>query len=149
MVWAEIWAPRYWWIEFDTYRVGVEKLSCSTMHKLTSRPLTFEDFEPTEDGCYSQHLTETVKYLNALIEGYNSAKDADEKKKLWRYLIQALPQSLIQRRTVMISYAALRNMYRQRNGHRLKEWEAFRDWCKTLPESWMITGVIQDATGTD
>jgi len=136
-VWAEIWAPRFWWQEFDTNRIGVEKVSCSTMHKLTSRPLSREDFE--WDGKMSD-LDELIRWLNIRILAHNTAKTEEEKERAFRILKQSLPESFIQRRTVMMSYQALRNMYEQRKGHRLKEWQIFRSWCETLPEAWLITG---------
>lgn len=142
-VYAEIWAPRYWWIEFDTYRMGVEKVSCSTMHTLVNRDLTLEDFEPS-NGTYSEGLKEAVDYINILLMAYRQQK-GKEKKKTWNNIIQLLPQSFIQRRTVKMSYAALRAMYRQREGHKLDQWQKFREWCGGLPEHWMITGPeVQD-----
>ena len=139
MCWADIWAPRYWWQEFDTYRQGVEKVSCSTMHKLTSRELTDEDFEVEKSNAWAYNHMRLVKYaLNTMIDEYRNEKDPAEKDAVWRNLIQNLPQSYIQRRTVMMSYAALRNIVRQREGHKLKEWKTFIDWVHTLPESWMI-----------
>jgi len=137
MVWAEIWAPRFWWNEFDTYRAGVEKLSCSTMHKLTSRALTFEDFE-TENGLEPEEIEPVVDILNGWITQYTLETEPDAKKKVWRKIIQFLPQSYIQRRTVMMSYAALRNIIHQRENHKLNEWHQFIDWVHTLPESWML-----------
>lgn len=143
-VWAEVWAPRYWWIELDTYRAGVEKLSCSTMHKLTARPIAAEDFERDIDDPDCADTLAVVDALNRYLSNYKAhmaIDDVDGARYWWRRLIRALPQSYIQRRTVMMSYAALRNMYRQRAGHKLAEWHLFREWCETLPESWMITGV--------
>ena len=134
MVWAEISAPRYWWQEFDTYRAGVEKVSCSTMHKLMSRPLTIDDFE--HDELFTDSFIDAI---NTRIEAYKGMDDPDTKKRIFRGVVQILPQSFIQRRTVMMSYAALRNIYRQRKGHKLIEWEQFRKWVECLPESWMIT----------
>jgi len=137
MVWANIIAPRYWWMEFDTYRAGVEKVSCSTMHKLMSRELTTDDFET--DAKHSYALLSAVHEINVRIGRYHIEEDPEAKKAIWREIIQILPQSYIQKRTVMMSYAALRNIYRQREGHKLKEWQEFREWCESLPESWMIT----------
>lgn len=148
-VWAEVWAPRYWWMEFDTYRAGVEKLSCSTMHKLTGRDITVSDFALDEDGKDPEGLQATVDTLNGYLHNYVAYKgigDFDTAGKWWRRLIQALPQGYIQRRTVMTSYAALRNIYNQRRGHKLREWLEFRQWIETLPESWMITGKLPDRT---
>ena len=137
MVWADIKAPRYWWTEFDTYRVGVEKLSCSTMHKLMARPVDVDDFE--NDGMSPIALDNVIDYINADMHLYENSSDPETKNTLWRGIIQLLPQSYLQKRTVMMSYAALRNIYRQRKGHKLKEWEQFRKWVEKLPESWMIT----------
>lgn len=137
MVWANITAPRYWWTEFDTYRIGVEKVSCSTMHKLMSRELTMDDFafDDKENGVAKA----IVDSLNTMMFIYKDLVDPDSKKEVWRLIIQCLPQAYIQKRTVMMSYAALRNIYHQREGHKLKEWQAFREWVESLPESWMIT----------
>ena len=137
MVWADITAPRYWWTEFDTYRAGVEKVSCSTMHKLMSRKLRMEDFEMSEPESVGSQMI--VQYINDLMDEYRDEEDPEEKKATWRHIIQCLPQSYLQKRTVMMSYAALRNIYRQREGHKLAEWQLFREWVETLPQSWMIT----------
>ena len=137
MVWADITAPRYWWQEFDTYRVGVEKVSCSTMHKLMARPLTINDF--ALDAVPAQLLAKVVEELNEQMEEYKNEHNEFARKTIWRGIIQQLPQGYLQKRTVMMSYAALRNMYRQRKGHKLNEWHEFRSWCESLPESWMIT----------
>lgn len=139
MVWADITAARYWWQEADTYRNGVEKISTSTMHKLTSRPLLFDDFE-YEPGA-EMAIGSVIRSLNAKMKDYQNLKQtgfADEAKDAWREIIQLLPQSYLQKRTVMFSYAALRNIIKQRTGHKLKEWKQFIDWCKTLPNSWML-----------
>ena len=139
MVWADIVAPRYWWQQFDTYRIGVEKNSCSTMHKLTAKPLTSVDFN-LQDAEEEEWLEKAViPRLNLLMEAYKAETDEVEKYSLWKKLINELPQGYYQRRTVMMSYAALRNMYHQRKGHKLKEWWQFCEWCEELPESWMIT----------
>ena len=137
-VWADITAPRYWWTEFDTYRLGVEKVSCSTMHTLMKRELTVDDFE--HDSYPMIELTETTDGINSQMDLYRQYEnDPETRKVVWRGIIQMLPQSFLQTRTVMMSYAALRNIYRQREGHKLKEWHQFREWVETLPESWMIT----------
>lgn len=138
MVWADITAPLTWWKQANCYRNGVEKISTSTMHTLMKHELTADDFEPCNDGCYGQRLLETVDYINELIRAYNAEQDPETKKKIWEYVIQILPQSFLQKRTVMFSYAALRNIVRQRNGHKLSQWSSFIDWAKSLPESWMI-----------
>lgn len=135
-VWADITAPRYWWNEFDTYRIGVEKVSCSTMHKLMARPIDKSDFE--HDCMNDWYLDTMVKAINESMLAYELCKDPEHRKEIWRGIIQALPQSYLQKRTVCMSYAALRNIVRQRAGHKLSEWKQFIDWAKTLPESWMI-----------
>lgn len=131
MVWAEIEAPLYWWKEFDTYRMGVEKLSCSTMHTITKKPFSREMF--TE-----QVSNQLIEDLEDLREMYLQTDDEMAKRLVWDRLIQTLPCGFLQRRTVMMSYATLREICRQRKGHKLIEWHAFRDWCKILPESWMV-----------
>ena len=137
--WADIEAPRYWWQEFDTYRNGVEKVSCSTMHKLTSREITEDDFEYEKSNIRAGHQIKMhTVILNNLIRAYNTTDAKEAKEEIWRNLIQVLPQSYIQKRTVMMSYAALRNIVRQREGHKLREWKFFIDWARRLPESWMI-----------
>lgn len=140
MVWANIEAPRYWWTEMATYRYGVETVSCSTMHKLMARPLTSDDFEVDDKD--SPGFQIFLEYMIDLMNEYRDTENPEDKKAIWRHIIQMLPQSYIQKRTVMMSYAALRNIYRQRKGHRLKEWDTFRKWVRSLPESWMITDEV-------
>ena len=138
MVWADITAPFYWWKQMDTYRIGIEKVSCSTMHKLMSRELTIDDFEHdalVEVG-FQEHIIDPV---NRAIRQYKETEDPQIKAEIFRGVVQYLPESYLQKRTVMMSYAALRNIYYQREGHKFPEWECFRTWVKTLPESWMIT----------
>ena len=131
MVWAEITAPFYWWKEFDTYRAGVEKLSCSTMHTITKKPFTADMFSGEVEPWMVQHLE--------VLRGFYLAAETPEAKKVyWRRIIENLPSGFLQRRTVMISYAALRQICKQRKGHKLSEWHRFRRWAYTLPESWMI-----------
>lgn len=154
-VWADITAPRYWWIEFDTYRAGVEKESCSTMHKIHAKEFVLDDFaqghvigpgwsdaDNFNDLIPFDTLNGTISMLNDCRDKFlKCRKDGDEPraKMFWWQMIQLLPQSYLQKRTVMISYAALRNIYRQREGHKLDEWKQFREWVEGLPESWMIT----------
>ena len=137
MVWADITGPFYWWKEADTYRNGVEKLSCSTMHTLMRRPLTDEDFE--FDCVNKDFIKYVLESINTSIDAYKCEReDLVLKKEIWRSVIEALPESFLQKRTVMMSYAALRNIVRQREGHKLQEWHYFIEWVKTLPYSWMI-----------
>lgn len=135
--WTDIVAPRFWWIEFDTYRLGVEKNSCSTMHTVMRKAITPEDF--SFDHSSAVVVDGVVEGLNQLRELYLEVDDPEEKKRIWRTFIEHLPQSFNQRRTVMMSYQALRNMIRQRRGHKLTEWADFIAWAETLPNSWMLT----------
>ena len=131
IVWAEIEAPLYWWKEFDTYRTGVEKLSCSTMHTITKRPFSKDMF--------SENVGQSVVDLLEIMRGFYLAAETPERKKAyWRQIIENLPSGFIQRRTVMMSYAALRQICKQRKGHKLYEWHDFRQWAFGLPEGWMI-----------
>lgn len=141
-VYAEIAAPRFWWTQFCTYRMGMEHLSTSTMHTLMNKPITRDDFE---DAQYV--LPDTISYLERLRRVYQECKKTEPElaKEAWRTIIVNLPQSFIQLQSVMISYQTLHEMYQQRKGHKLKEWEIFREWCRTLPESWMITGGVDDS----
>jgi len=107
IVWLDVTAPRYWWQQFDTYRVGVTKQSESTMHTLTSRPLTADDFECGMD------LSSIPELLEAI-----SIKD-------WKTAKRLLPESFLQRRIVTTSYKTLRHVYHQRKNHRLEEWQFF------------------------
>lgn len=155
MAYADITAPRYWWNEFDTYRAGVEKISCSTMHRIHAKEFTPSDFahehiithhwseaDNFRGTVPSDMLTNTISMLNDCRNKFlacRDSKDAARAKMFWWQMIQLLPQSYLQKRTVMMSYAALRNIYRQREGHKLDEWHDFRMWVETLPENWMIT----------
>jgi len=132
MVWAEIYAPLYWWKEFDTYRVGVEKLSCSTMHTITKREFARDMF--------TDHVSDkTIEDLERLRQAYLACQNDNGKKEYWKAIIENLPSGFLQQRTVMMSYAALRQICKQRKGHKLKEWHDFIKWAASLPESWMIT----------
>ena len=138
IVWADITAPRYWWNEFDTYRAGVEKVSCSTMHTLMKRHLELDDFEQN-NGSWDSIIINVIDMINQMMDTWRETEVQTDKKYIWNEIIRILPQSFLQKRTVMMSYAALRNIYRQREGHKLSEWHLFREWVEGLPESWMIT----------
>lgn len=142
MVWADMTFPLYWWKQFDTYRIGIEKVSTSTMHKLMARPLEAEDFQIDVPD---ENFHKVIMDLNWRMEMYKLTADPEEKRRIWRYIVQMLPECYLQKRTVMMSYAALRNIYRQRKGHKLMEWEYFLAWIESLPESWMITGLQEGA----
>ncbi len=122
----------------DTYRAGVEKISQSTMHTITRNPFREEDFAHDDNKLSTDMIKGVVFTMNTLRDMYMEEEDPAKKKEIWRVIIQNLPQSYLQTRTLDISYAALRNIVRQRKGHRLKEWAEFIDWCHTLPCPWMI-----------
>ena len=136
-VYIDVTAPLYWWKEFDTYKVGTVANSCSTMHKIHEKEFTLEDF-----SC--EHLTpwnETV--LANLIVELNANRDRylqTKEKEDWWQMIQLLPSSYNQKRTVMFNYEVLANMYKSRKDHKLDEWRNFCSWIKTLPYSELITG---------
>ena len=132
MVWVEIEAPLYWWKEFDTYRTGVEKLSCSTMHTITKKSFT--------KALFTNEVNEgTINWLELQRGFFLVAENEASKRIYWRKIIENLPSGFIQRRTVMLSYAALRQICKQRKGHKLSEWRDFIEWAEGLPEGWMIT----------
>ena len=143
---VDITAPRYWWAEADTYKVGTTANSCSTMHKIAAKEFTLDDFshehledfdEPfrkdvnglTSFPWFKISLESTIDVLNYARELYLETQD----KKYWWQLIQLLPQSYNQRRTVTLTYENLLNMVSQRRGHKLDEWHDFCDWVFTLP----------------
>ena len=106
------------------------------MHTITKRPLTKDDFEC--DCMNDDYINYMLESVNMSMEAWRYEKDEEYKKQIWQSIIQALPESFIQKRIYMFSYAALRNIVRQREGHKLKDWQTFISWCQTLPESWMI-----------
>lgn len=138
-VYVDITAPMYWWSEFDTYKIGTVANSCSKMH-------TIHKTEISEDLFSFDHveLCEVGKeYLNELEKlrvKFNETKD----KKYWYALIQLLPASFNQKRTVMLNYEVLANMYKSRKNHKLDEWRELCEWCKTLPYSKLITGNFEE-----
>ena len=127
-------APLYWWKEFDTYKVGTVANSCSTMHKIHAKEFVMDDFSH-EHNLYYGNLGHTIDALNHAREQYLLTKD----KKYWYSMIQTLPTSYNQKRTVQLNYAVLKNMYNSRRFHKLDEWRNFCDWIKTLPYSELIT----------
>ena len=143
-VYVDITAPLYWWKEFDTYKVGTVANSCSTMHKIAEKEFTLEDFShehlfdfcPNCDTDSETVLRYTIGWLNYCREKYLETKD----KKYWWQMIQLLPSSYNQKRTVMLNYEVLANMYKSRKNHKLDEWHTFCDWIESLPYSEMITG---------
>ena len=159
-VYIDITAPLYWWKEFDTYKVGTVANSCSTMHKIADKKFTLDDFShehlgvliPAElnDGeevfqnLWIASLKRTIEDLNIARCYYIREQNADLKKKYWQQMIQLLPSSYNQRRTVMLNYEVLANMYKSRKNHKLDEWHTLCDWIKTLPYSELITGIFDE-----
>ena len=148
VVYCDILAPLYWWKEFDTYKVGTVANSCSTMHCVHKHAFSHNDFsceqlldEPIvdEDGrlvSSQASLNLTIDILNIYREKFIDTKD----KKYWWQMIQLLPSSYNQKRTVMLNYEVLANMYKSRKDHKLDEWHEFCDWIRELPYSELITG---------
>lgn len=162
VVYLDITAPLYWWKEFDTYKVGTVANSCSTMHKIADKEFDVNDFshEHIEELGGDEYnmsydwLLRTVDILNYYRKKYHTASeklstditDAERKhtlaqqKLFWWQMIQLLPSSYNQRRTVMLNYEVLANMYKSRCNHKLDEWHTFCDWIERLPYSELITG---------
>ena len=155
VVYVDVTAPLYWWKEFDTYKVGTVANSCSTMHTIHKKEFTLDDFsyehlltgypdikfeDPLNQNTVSIDPTETLEIiidiLNKVRDEYLATKD----KKYWWQMIQLLPSSYNQKRTVMLNYEVLANIYKSRKDHKLTEWHEFCDWIKTLPYSELITG---------
>lgn len=142
VVYADITAPLYWWKEYDTYKVGTVANSCSTMHKIQAKEFTLEDF-----SCEYllkeniEELERTIEKLNKYRNKYNNWQEKDlyiendeqvvDKKVIWWQMIQLLPSSYNQKRTVMLNYEVLANMYKSRKTHKLDCW---REFCKWIEE---------------
>ena len=167
-VYLDIIAPLYWWKEFDTYKIGTVANSCSTMHKIAAKEFTLEDFsyEHLVSGWVGrdsngvivsipgpmEKLESTIELLNNIRDVYlkvkNTPKDqvdwsvtpALSAKEIWWQMIQLLPSSYNQKRTVMLNYEVLANIYKSRRNHRLDEWHVLCDWIEKLPYSELITG---------
>lgn len=164
-VYVDVTAPLYWWKEFDTYKVGTVANSCSTMHKIADKEFTLEDFScehlisdwkddnekasyfwETNDSCLElfacplDGLKMIIGLLNANRKAYLETKD----KKYWWQMIQLLPSSYNQKRTVQLNYEVLANIYKSRKNHKLDEWSVgFMEWIESLPYSELITGVTK------
>lgn len=128
---ADVTAPLYWWKEYDTYKVGTTANSCSTMHTIHKRDLTLDDFshDRLDDDIVYNYLKPIIEGLNLFRTQYNNSKD----KKYWNQIIQLLPSSFNQMRTIDLSYETLFSIYHQRKNHKLDEWHQFCDWIETLP----------------
>lgn len=171
-VYLDITAPLYWWKEFDTYKVGTVANSCSTMHKIAAKEFTLDDFShehlidydlyscdevdgpvingAPHIGCGGlQLLNLTINVLNYYRKKYLAAMKTEEytglpAKDIWWQMIQLLPSSYNQKRTVMLNYEVLANMYKSRRNHKLDEWHTLCDWIESLPYSKLITGGVVD-----
>ena len=137
----DITAPLYWWKEYDTYKVGTVANSCSTMHKIQAKEFELDDFSHEHLEEYPKWLlSEVISELNENREGFNRTKDKD----YWWQMIQLLPTSYNQKRTVHLNYEVLGTIYHQRRHHKLNEWVEFCDMIKTLPYSEFITREFGD-----
>ena len=138
VVYVDVTSPLYWWKEFDTYKVGTVRNSCSTMHKITEKEFTLDDFshEHLLESGFNNCLLYVIQCLNAWRERYLETKD----KRFWWQIIQLLPSSYNQKATLMLNYEVLANMYHSRKNHKLDEWREFCKWIETLPYSELITG---------
>ena len=167
-VYVDITAPLYWWKEFDTYKVGTVANSCSTMHKIHEKEFTLDDFSHEHLMDFAEGYSEdddlvvrvsvdspkkvllhTIETLNYYREMYlhtkvrlmkDESKRAGLMKKYWWQMIQLLPSSYNQKRTVMLNYEVLANIYKSRKNHKLDEWVEFCKWIENLPYSELITG---------
>lgn len=143
----DITAPLYWWKEFDTYKVGTVANSCSTMHKIHAKEFELDDFshEHLTEGLLDAVLRPTIAVLNTAREAYLKYDELNKddpdgwdkgitcKKDIWWHMIQLLPSSYNQKRTVQLNYQVLKSMYFARRHHKLDEWREFCDWCESLP----------------
>jgi hypothetical protein len=152
-VYADLTAPLYWWKEFDTYKVGTVANSCSTMHKIAEKEFTPEDFShehlmgtSEQQIPYSSNVPYIIDFriqLEQIIASLNNARELyleTKDKCYWWQMIQLLPSSYNQKRTVMLNYEVLANIYQSRRNHKLDEWHTFCDWIEELPYSELITG---------
>lgn len=151
-VYLDVIAPLYWWKEFDTYKIGTVANSCSTMHKIQEKEFTLEDFSCeylknyegfVKDGKNKAHFLKDFQYT---VEALNTARTLylqTGDKQYWWQMIQLLPSSYNQKRTIMLNYEVLAGLYPMRKEHKLDEWRAFCRWVEKLPYSELITGEDQ------
>ena len=152
---VDITAPLYWWKEFDTYKVGTVANSCSTMHKIHDKEFTLDDFSHEHlinSACMeiqemqnvrvspTQSMLTTIECLNSYRDLYLETRD----KKYWWQMIQLLPSSYNQKRTVTMNYENLLNIYETRRNHKLDEWKDFCKWIERLPNAELITGTTEE-----
>ena len=149
---VDITGPLYWWKEFDTYKVGTVANSCSTMHKIHGKEFELADFshehlfdgiiqvenpdDPTE---FYENPTTCLEYVISVINYYRKKYIETKDKRYWWQMIQLLPSSYNQKRTVQLNYEVLVGIYRDRKNHKLDEWHTLCDWIKSLPHSELIT----------
>ena len=134
---VDITAPIYWWKEQETYKVGTVSNSTSTMHRLTSTPITVDCFELSDYSREDKAFLNQIEHLEEMRKIYTILKD----KKIWKALIEQLPESWLQTRTCTMNYENLINMYHARKNHKLTEWRVdFCNWVESLPYSELITG---------
>ena len=143
-VYVDITAPFYLWKQIDTYKVGTVANSCSTMHKIHSKPFEMSDFSIEDvylgdDDDIAMYFSDMVVNVVADCEELRKKYLASGDKKYWRALVQLLPNSYNQKRTVLLNYEVLRNMYFSRRNHKLTEWHDLCRWIETLPYSELIT----------
>ena len=149
-VYLDVTAPLYWWKEFDTYKVGTVANSCSTMHKIHAKEFTLDDFSHEhlfDEDSLGVHVY-SFDVFRQIIESLNIAREAflgTNDKRYWWQMIQLLPSSYNQRRTVMLNYEVLANIYKSRRNHKLDEWHTFCEWIESLPYSELITGKTDGA----
>lgn len=146
-VWVDIWAPRYFWSEFDTYKIGTVANSESTMHKILEEDFNYNDFEwPEFDGADWDIEAGFKDYIDLLRTISDRAKTEPKQKQYYLKILKTmLPESFIQKRTICLNYETLANMYHQRKNHRLPQWSKdFVEWIHTLPYNELITGEFDE-----
>ena len=141
-VWIDINAPLYWWKEFDQYKIGTVSNSCSTMYTLMNKPFELKDFSFDKLNGYGNYAERVIDDLNELREQCSKETDIKTKKGLWYAIVQLLPESYNQTRTIMMNYEVVARIIQQRKGHKLEEWKQLIDVLKQLP-------YINDIMGED
>ena len=137
-VYLDITAPLYWWKEFDTYKINTVANSYSTMHKIHDKEFTLEDFSVERSDMLTQDVF--LQHIIPVLEIQRKLYLESKSEKAWNSMIQLLPSSYNQKRTVMLNYEVLANMYKSRKNHKLKEWRYFCTWISDLPYSELIIG---------
>ena len=162
-VYTDVTAPLYWLKEMDQYKVGTVSNSCSTMHKIHAKEFTLGDFSCEHLGddwndrknlvdYNGEYFNTPLNVMRWIIEVLNNYRDLyleTKDKKYWYEMIQLLPSSYNQRRTYLLNYEVLANIYKSRRNHKLNEWHEFCDWIETLPYSELITGEYKDKNETE